>query len=89
MAIFQSIVISCTEWIDDNLPLSYEMAIVDDISAHILCKSANEICSTVIPDGFQDNSTLIVRTRIYNSLDVYTDVFQNIKVCVVKPTLFI
>ena len=81
-AVFQQFNIDCPGWVDSNLPLSYEMAIHDDISTTTLCASSNsKSCTVYFPDGYKDNSTLKIRIRIFDSLNMYSEVIKEIKVC--------
>ena len=82
VANFQQLTIDCSGWVDKHLPLSYEMVINDDTSPVTLCTlSSTPSCTVYLPDGYKDNSTLNVRIRIYDSLNMYSEVINELKVC--------
>ena len=70
----------CTGWTDEDLPLSYELAIPSNASASLLCSSSSGSCSTYFPAGDQANAKTVVRIRVLDSLKMYTDLKYTIQV---------
>ena len=80
--------IDCNYWTDNQLPLSYEMALLHDAAPRILCDSFNETCRANFPDGYKDNTTLKIRIRIYDSLKMYSELTKDIKVSEKNSSLY-
>ena len=70
----------CSGWTDEDLPLSYELAIPSNASASLLCSSSSGSCSAYFPAGDQDNAKIEIRIRVLDSLKMYTDLKYTIQV---------
>ena len=81
VAVFEMLRTDCYGWIDGDLPLSYEVVILGDISPINLCALSSSIsCAVYLPDGYKDNSTINIRIRIYDSLNMFSEVTKEVKV---------
>ena len=72
--------INCSHWIDSELPLHYEVAHYTNILTTVVCKGVESICETIFPIGSGKNSSLSVRVRVLDALNMFTEVHFVVKV---------
>ena len=89
VAHLQQIHAMCSGWTDEDVPLSYELAIPSNASASLLCSSSSGSCSTYFPAGDQDNAKIEIRIRVLDSLKMYTELKYTIQVGEIKISYLI
>ena len=87
IAIYTSFNINCTQWIDTELPLTYEVAHFNDVLTTVVCRHHSENCQTLFPMASTSNQILYVRVRIIDNMGMFTEVFLNVSVSIVHSKI--
>ena len=88
-AIYTRFNVNCSQWIDTELPLTYEVAHFNDILTTVVCRHHSPDCQTILPMASNDNLILYIRVRIIDNMGMFSEVYVNVSVrrnlyCLIK-----